>query len=60
MNGIEECLDMQNDQIKAFNKKLMHNKNDTQLMAELNKEKIFATLGDFKQELIGIEDVVAT
>lgn len=51
---------MQNDQIKAFNKKLMHNKNDTQLMAELNKEKIYTTLNDFKQELIGIEDVVAT
>jgi hypothetical protein len=37
----------------------MYNKNDTQLMAELNKEKIFSTLEDFKQELIGIEDVVA-
>jgi hypothetical protein len=29
-------------------------------MAELNKEKIYTTLNDFKQELIGIEDVVAT
>ena len=59
MCGIEDSLHMQQDSIKAFNKKLAYNKADTQLLADFNKDKIFTTLDDFKQEIIGIEDVVA-
>ena len=38
---------------------MAYNKADTQLLAEFNKDRIFTTLDDFKQEIIGIEDVVA-
>jgi len=57
LNGIGESIQMQAEQVKAFNKKLAHNKADTQIIMSHNKDEVSKELGHFKagmQELEGL------
>ena len=57
LNGIGESIQMQAEQVKAFNKKLAHNKADTQIIMSHNKDEVSKELGHVKvgmQELEGL------
>lgn len=58
IKGLTETSNSHNDQIKSFNKKLAHNKADTQIIMKKKKEEIERELEDFREEVYEIEDMI--
>ena len=53
-----ETSNTHNEQIKSFNKKLAHNKADTQIIMEKKKDEIEKELHGFRGEVNELEDLL--